>query len=120
MRGGRKWQDPGVAVGKDSVLVHLGLLSHQCHPRGSVGPAVVSKGPACPALCLLLSFPIGEGPFPTQPLVCPPGSRHPSCGPFTPSTAGTRSVDRPGGHQAHAFTANTEWEHLFHGRVKLG
>lgn len=87
-----------VAVGKDSVLVHLGLLSHQCHPRGVCGACGSLHGSCLPSTPVSSShFPLEKVPF----LLSAPGSVSlapgtPAVAPSPPSTAGTRSVIGPG------------------------
>lgn len=87
---------PRVAVDKDSVLVHLGLLSHQCHPREFCGACSSFHGSCLPSTPISSDFPLEKVPF----LLSAPGSI--SLAPGTPdvalsppSTAGTSSVKGP-------------------------
>ena len=85
---------PRVAVGKDSVLVHLGFLSHQCHPRGVCGACSSLHGSCLPSTPISSSdFPLEKVPF----LLSTPGSVSlapgtPAVAPSPHSTAGTSSV----------------------------
>lgn len=78
MRGGRSGRIQGGCV-VITVLVHLGPLSHQCHPRGVCGAWRSLHGSCLPSTPASSHFPLEKVLSPTlSPWVCLPGSRHPS------------------------------------------